>query len=62
MSSRMISKEQEAELLAENHEQFGLCEPPQDYRIFNRRQPDGTFRPLSEFFDKAAKIIEAHYE
>lgn len=25
-------------------------EPPQDERIFNRRQPDGTFRPLSEFF------------
>jgi hypothetical protein len=30
---------------------FGPQEPPQDYRIFNRRQPDGTFRPLSEFFD-----------
>ncbi len=26
-------------------------EPPDDYRIFNRRQPDGTFRPLSSFFD-----------
>lgn len=26
-------------------------EPPDDYRIFNRRQSDGTFRPLSTFFD-----------
>lgn len=29
-------------------------EPPQDERIFNRRLPDGTFRPLSEFFAVAA--------
>ena len=29
---------------------IGPQEPPQDYRIFNRRQADGTFRPLSEFF------------
>lgn len=29
----------------------GPQEPPQDPRIFNRRQTDGTYRPLSEFFD-----------
>ncbi len=36
-------------------EQLGVQEPPQDYRIFNRRQPDGTFRPLSVFWE-APKI------
>lgn len=30
-------------------------EPPQDYRIFNKRQADGTFKPLSEFFGVVAK-------
>jgi hypothetical protein len=30
----------------------GVCEPPQDYRVFNRRQPDGSFRPLSEYFER----------
>ena len=29
---------------------LGPQEPPQDPRIFNRRQPDGSFRPVSEFF------------
>ena len=29
-------------------------EPPEDYRIFNRHLPDGTRRPVSEFFDRAA--------
>lgn len=24
---------------------------PNDYRIFNKQQVDGTYRPLSEFFD-----------
>lgn len=33
----------------------GSQEPPQDYRIFNRRQPDGSFRPLSLFFDGGAQ-------
>jgi hypothetical protein len=28
-------------------------EPPNDPRIFNRRQPDGTYRPLSHFFEGA---------
>jgi hypothetical protein len=32
---------------------FGPIEPPNDPRIFNHRRPDGTFPPLSEFFDKA---------
>ncbi len=31
---------------------IGTQEPPQDYRIFNRRQKDGTFRPLAEFFER----------
>lgn len=41
--------------------QPGVQEPPADYRVFNRRQDDGTYRPLSEFFaspqsDKAASV------
>ena len=28
----------------------GPLEPPQDKRIYNRRQPDGTFRTLDDFF------------
>jgi len=64
-----------AELAAEQHKalqivldvasaqtpaEFGPQEPPQDYRIFNKRQADGTYRPLSEFFDgKPAWMIEA---
>ena len=32
-------------------EYTGPQEPPQDPRIFNRRQADGNFRPLSGFFD-----------
>lgn len=31
-------------------EQYGVQEPPQDPRIFNRRQADGTFRDLGQFF------------
>jgi len=27
-----------------------MIEPPNDKRIYNRRQPDGLFRPLDEFF------------
>jgi hypothetical protein len=30
--------------------QLGVQEPPQDPRIFNRRQADGTFRDLGQFF------------
>lgn len=30
---------------------FGLQEPPDDPRIFNRKQKDGTYRPISEFFE-----------
>jgi len=26
----------------------------QDYRVFNRRMPDGSFRPISQFFDAVA--------
>ena len=29
---------------------LGPQEPPQDIRIFNRRQADGSFRPLTDFF------------
>ncbi len=30
---------------------FGPVEPPQDPMIYNRRQPDGTHKPLSGFFN-----------
>lgn len=30
---------------------LGVQEPPQHSMIFNRRQPDGTFRPLSDFWE-----------
>jgi hypothetical protein len=30
---------------------LGPQEPPDDPMTFNRRQADGTFRPLSKFFD-----------
>jgi hypothetical protein len=30
----------------------GPQEPPQDEGVFNRRQPDGTFRPLADFFSR----------
>lgn len=30
---------------------LGPQEPPDDPRIFNRRQPDGSFRLMSEFFE-----------
>ncbi len=33
----------------------GPQEPPQDFRIFNRRQPDGTYRPLADFFFREAR-------
>jgi hypothetical protein len=38
-----------------NAQRFGPLEPPDDYRIFNRRQPDGTFRPLADFFNPERK-------
>ena len=31
---------------------MGPQEPPEDPRIFNRRQADGSFRPLEEFWDR----------
>ncbi len=34
---------------------IGPQEPPQDFRIFNRRQPDGTYRPLADFFFREAR-------
>lgn len=37
-------------LLAET----GPKEPPADPRIYNRRQPDGTFPSVAAFFDQAA--------
>jgi hypothetical protein len=30
---------------------FGPQEPPDDPRIFNRKQADGSYRPLAEFFN-----------
>lgn len=41
---------------------FGPLEPPNDYRIFNRRRPDGSFPPLSEFFDKAVAQANVTHE
>ena len=47
---------------------LGPQEPPEDHRIFNRRLPNGTRRPVSEFFDRAVssimdtKIDEKHYD
>jgi len=32
-------------------EGLGVQEPPQNNMIFNRRQADGTFKPLRDFFD-----------
>ena len=39
--------------------QFGPQEPPADYRIYNRRRPDGTFPPLAGFFDEAVRQADA---
>lgn len=33
---------------------LGLQEPPDDYRIFNRKV-NGKYRPISEFFDRVGK-------
>lgn len=44
-----------AERIEDEAAQYGPQEPPQGVRIFNRRQPDGTYRPLSEFFDTQAQ-------
>jgi len=32
-------------------------DPPQDSRIYNRKMPDGTFRPLAGYFD-SGKAVE----
>jgi len=37
---------------------IGAHEPPQDWRIFNRRMADGTVRKVSEFFKKASEEYE----
>lgn len=34
---------------------FGPQEPPNDYRIWNRRQPDGTLRQIKDFFLEAVE-------
>ena len=31
---------------------LGVQEPPQDYRIFNRKRGDGTYPPVDDFFMK----------
>lgn len=39
---------------------YGPQEPPKDDRIFNQRHEDGTFPPLTDFFDGAArKVLES---
>lgn len=40
----------------------GPLEPPNDYRIFNRRRADGTFPPLSEFFEQAVRKADEAVE
>lgn len=42
----------DGEELVFEHGALGVQKPPQDYRIFNRKQKDGTYRPLKDFFDK----------
>ena len=37
---------------------LGSQEPPDDYRIFNRRRSDGLFRPISEFFEREKGEVE----
>jgi len=37
---------------------IGAQEPPDDPRIFNRKQKDGTHRPISEFFEPPEKGVE----
>jgi len=39
---------------------IGPQEPPNDYRIFNCRRADGSFPPLSEFFETAVQKADAH--
>ena len=34
---------------------MGPLDPPDDYRIYNRKQADGTYPPLSKFFDGATE-------
>lgn len=41
---------------------LGVQEPPNDYRIFNVKQEDGTYRSFEEFLDIAAAIIEGDSE
>ena len=36
----------------------GAQEPPDDPRIFNREQKDGTYRPISEFFEPPDEEVE----
>jgi hypothetical protein len=38
---------------------MGPLEPPDDYRIYNRKQADGTYPPLSKFFDDAVAKADA---
>lgn len=45
-------------ILNEEHPLFGPQEPPQGYRIFNRKQPDGNYRPISEFFEPVRDLVE----
>ena len=30
---------------------IGVQEPPDDARVFNKRQPDGTYKPIADFFN-----------
>ncbi len=42
--------------------QLGVQEPPNDAMIYNRRQPDGTFRPLTGFFQREENMTTEERE
>ena len=56
--SREELQEIAADEIARAEANLGPQEPPQDASIFNRRQPDGVFRPVSEFFDLTSMSAE----
>ena len=37
---------------------FGPQEPPNDYRIYNRRRSDGSFPSVRAWFERAADALE----
>lgn len=56
---RFMSKIRNGELTPKVARFMGPLEPPADYRIFNQKQADGTYPPLSKFFDDAVAKADA---